>query len=164
MLENAGNSNIIGWRPEPVRQEFRVSCVVALAAAVLGRTHAELMPEFAAIPQPEGPAYDPGKHGVGPRDLVKVLRSHGLNYEFLRFNIMDPAHHAHLNREGTIVNVRRQGRPRGHVYLRTASGWMDSWINYCEGADIAESKAGFRDALPLVQSTDADWIVVPPEY
>jgi hypothetical protein len=153
-----------GWNPPPVRQEYRVSCVVALAAAVLGKSHSELMPHFAAIPQPEGPAYDPGKHGVGPRDLIKVLRAHGLTYEFHRFNPMNPDHHRHLNRVGTIVNVRRQGRPRGHVYLRTSAGWMDSWINYCEGADVQESKGGYRDSLPLVQSTDVDWIVFPVEY
>jgi hypothetical protein len=88
-------------------------------------------------------------------ELVDLLRQHGLHYGWKKL--------AESERDrdfsnGDIVYVEKSSSlPNGHFLAKSASGWMDPWINLATEKNLSRAESGFRAELP----GRADYLVYP---
>lgn len=98
------------------------------------------------------------KYGWRPSDLVRALKSYGLNYKncYVRKQ-SQPQEYP----EATIILLERSASyPVGHYLIRHNQYWMDPWINMPIDNNIHHAKSGFREQLP----GKAMYALIPRSY
>jgi hypothetical protein len=87
--------------------------------------------------------------GFYNRDIVHALNTLKITLKVLSIR----KHGKKYFKTGTIVFIGSSRlHPRGHFFLKTNYGWMDSWINYLE----LPVQAGFRKNLP----GEPKWVIL----
>ncbi len=119
-----------------VAQEDPLGCAIACFAFV----------NQISYKKAKGSYFDGGKNAIASgylcRDLVRALAAGGKEYDYKYIKRkMD-------FKEDTIVFVKRSRRyPKGHYLVKSASGWMDPYMNFNVGK-MEKARAGFRIRLP----------------
>lgn len=101
------------------------------------------------------------ERGVNIADMVRYLKTQGLNYKskFFNQNKKYKYNKKEADKYSTTPNsitliIKSKKYPVGHYLFRTKKGWIDPWIDY---PGIDSVKAGIRKELP-----ENAWYVVYP--
>ncbi len=130
---------------KPVAQEDLMGCGIACVAYALNKPYAKAKKFFS---NPKKASF----RGHYCREIVSALGRANLAYDYLKITERNKRI---LTKPGVIVFVRRgKKHPDGHYLIRTARGWMNSWINF---PSIRPLKAGFQKRLP----GKPQWVVYP---
>lgn len=118
-----------------IAQEHPMGCGLACVAFVIEQPYSSILKLTNE--------YKASVKGYYCRELISFLKKFGLNYEHKKFTEKTKKY---LNKEGTIVFIKRSKKyPGGHYLVRSKNGWMNPWINY---PNINPAKAGIAKKLP----------------